>query len=104
MFEEGNGLRQCPNISPIPFSDGPMIAEVMSRDRFNTDINESRDYIFVRIRPSADNQPWHSFFHTCRTAVINVKPCLRVGSCPRHLRHPQTSPLPITEAQNVSRG
>jgi len=31
-----------------------MIAKIMSHDRFNTDLDEPRDGIFVRIRTTAD--------------------------------------------------
>ncbi len=55
VFVKRKGLRHCPKVSPIPFSYGPMIAKIMSRHRFNTDFNESRDDIFVRIRTTADD-------------------------------------------------
>lgn len=32
-----------------------MIAKIMSQDGFNTDLDDSRDGIFVRIRTTADD-------------------------------------------------
>ena len=55
VFVKRKGLRHCPKVSPIPFSYGPMIAKIMSRHRFNTDFNESRDDIFVGIGTPTDD-------------------------------------------------
>ena len=101
---ERKGLRQCPNVSPIPFLCRRMTAKIVSRDRFNADLDKSRDGIFVHIRMDANYQPRSSGFKTCRATVENIKTCLHIGGRSRNLCDRQQCPLRIVKGRQVSSG
>ena len=98
---EGKGLWQHRDAAPVPFS-WAMAAKIVSRDRFNTDLDESRDGIFVQVRMDANHQPRSSDFHACPAPVKDIETCLRVGGRGCNLRDRQQSPLRIAKSHQVS--
>ena len=102
VLEERKCLRQCPNVSPVPFSYGAMLVKIVSRDRFHADLDESLEGIFVRIGTTADNYSRYPDFHASRADPKIMKTRLGVGCRGGNLRDRQECPLRIAEGHQVS--
>ncbi len=90
-------LRQRPNVSPIPFTDGPVISKVARGDSFDSNLDNPGDYIFVCDRTTAHNKLRNTRFHAGRAAMKSMKTCFRIGSRGGNLRDGQHCPSGIAK-------
>ena len=97
-------LRQRPNVSPIPFAYGAVTSKVVRGNRFDSNLDNPGDYIFVDVRASAHNKLRNTRFHASRAAVKSMKARFRIGSRGGNLCEGQHCPSGIAKRHQIVNG
>jgi len=104
VFIKRETLGQRPNVSPIPFAYEPVTSKVVRGNRFDSNLHNPGDYIFVGVRTSAHNKPRNARFQAGRAAMKSLKTCCPIGSRGGDLRDGQHGPSGIAKSHQIASG